>query len=151
MTARVRPPIEQTLMKIAHDWREQSTCPSWQVGAVLVRGRHQLAAGYNGAAAGLEHCTHAEFATCNTAQHAERNVVTNAALNGTTTRGAALFITASPCADCAGTLINAGIVEVVYDVNYISRRWGDGRPALEAVGILVRKLAPMTDTNDDRR
>lgn len=50
------------------------------------------------------------------AQHAEENAVSNAARNGVSTVGCTLYMnTVIPCQKCFGTLINAGIVEIVIE------------------------------------
>jgi dCMP deaminase len=50
------------------------------------------------------------------AQHAEENAVSNAARVGVITYGATLYMTSIiPCAKCFGTLINAGISEIVIE------------------------------------
>jgi dCMP deaminase len=48
------------------------------------------------------------------AQHAEENAVSNAARNGVSVLGCTLYMNAPiPCKNCFGTLINAGIIEIV--------------------------------------
>ena len=55
--------------------------------------------------AGLEWCH---------ALHAERNAITNAAFLGVETNRCTLYLNnIIPCKDCFGTIINAGIVEVI--------------------------------------
>ena len=50
------------------------------------------------------------------AQHAEENCVSNAARNGVSTVNSILYMNSIiPCNKCFGTLINAGIVEIVVD------------------------------------
>jgi dCMP deaminase len=50
------------------------------------------------------------------AQHAEENAISNAARLGVSTIGSTLYMNSViPCQKCFGTLINAGIVEIVID------------------------------------
>jgi dCMP deaminase len=50
------------------------------------------------------------------AQHAEENAISNAARLGVSVLGSTLYMNAPiPCKNCYGTLINAGIVEIVVD------------------------------------
>lgn len=136
-----RPTLDETLMKVAHLWRHRATCPGRRVGAILVRDGRQLAQGYNGSPKGTPHCMHPTDEPCRFAVHAEANVVATAARFGFPTEGAALFITDAPCRACAGLLINAGLVEVVFDRDYVSRTYGDGTELLRAAGIVVRRVA----------
>ena len=46
-------------------------------------------------------------------EHAERNAIYNAALNGVSTKGTSIYLTCGiPCSDCARGIINAGIKKV---------------------------------------
>jgi dCMP deaminase len=109
---------------------ERSTCERRKVGAVIVKDRHILATGYNGAPTGVSHCASAgclramynipsgeRHEICRGA-HAEPNAVGQAAKYGTAIDGATIYITNFPCAYCAKLLINAGIVEIVYKEAY---------------------------------
>ena len=50
------------------------------------------------------------------AQHAEENAVSNAARLGVSVLGSTLYMNCiTPCKNCFGTLINAGIIEIVVD------------------------------------
>jgi dCMP deaminase len=62
---------------------------------------------------GYESGTHMELCP---AQHAEENAVSNAARLGVSVLGSTLYMNCIiPCKNCFGTLINAGIVEIVVD------------------------------------
>lgn len=93
---------------------QRGTCSRLYVGAVAVRDGQLLAAGYNGAPAGMSHCVHTDDSPCTRAVHAEVNVIASAAKHGVCLNEAELFITHSPCLSCAGLIINAGIYAVHY-------------------------------------
>lgn len=126
----VRPDWNEYFMEIASVVAKRSTCLRRQVGCVLVLDRHILATGYNGAPAGVEHCESAGClrATMNVPSgerhelcrglHAEQNAIIQAALHGTSTRGATLYCTNSPCSICAKMLINAGVEIIIYQNGY---------------------------------
>jgi dCMP deaminase len=104
----------------------KSSCMSRQIGAILVKDNSVVATGYNGPPRGVPHCqgdqcprkakgyasgTHIDECP---AQHAEENAVSNAARLGVTVFGTTLYLnTVIPCKACYGTLINAGIREIV--------------------------------------
>jgi dCMP deaminase len=50
--------------------------------------------------------------------HAEQNAIIQAALHGVSTKGATLYVNASPCVMCAKMLINAGVKRIVYEEEY---------------------------------
>jgi dCMP deaminase len=50
--------------------------------------------------------------------HAEENCIIQAAKSGGDPTGGTLITTSSPCSRCMRMLINAGIVEIVYDTRY---------------------------------
>ncbi|MFA7677514.1 MAG: cytidine/deoxycytidylate deaminase family protein [Candidatus Omnitrophota bacterium] len=120
-----RPSWDEYFMKAASLICERSTCLRRKVGAVLVKDKHILATGYNGAPMGIEHCD--AVGCLRQAQgvpsgqrheicrglHAEQNVILQAALHGVSTKGSSLYITHTPCSICAKMIINAGIIEIV--------------------------------------
>lgn len=111
-------------MNVAEIMAKRSTCLRRKVGAVLVKDKHIIATGYNGAPVGLEHCktclreeknipSGQRHELCR-AVHAEQNVIIQAALHGANTAGAELYVTNSPCSICAKMLVNAGIKKIVF-------------------------------------
>ena len=129
---RKRPSVDEYFVKFADLAATRSTCVRRQVGAVLVRDKHILATGYNGAPSGMEHCTTETCLRLTTGVkpgerhelcrgvHAEQNAIIQCALHGVSSRDATLYVTHSPCTICAKMLINAGITRVV-----VKRRYPD--------------------------
>jgi len=120
-----RPEIDEYFLKVASVVSERSTCRRHHIGAVAVRDKHILAAGYNGAPSGLKDCLelgclrdelNIESGTrheiCR-AIHAEQNVIIQAALHGISLSGATIYTTHSPCILCAKMLVNAKIKRLV--------------------------------------
>ncbi len=122
---RQRPTIDQYFIQFAELAASRSTCIRRQVGAVLVRDKHVLSTGYNGAPRGVIHCTPetclrlihnippGERQELCRGVHAEQNSIIQCALHGVSSRGATLYVTDTPCTICAKMLINAGIVRIV--------------------------------------
>lgn len=104
----------------------RATCPRRRVGAVLVRDQRILATGYNGAVRGAPHCDdigcllvrHGERESCVRTVHAELNALLQCAVNGVSSKKAALYCTDFPCVACAKALIQAGIERIVYLADY---------------------------------
>lgn len=134
-----RPSRSETLMKTAYLWSERSTCNRLGVGAVITTDGRPIGQGYNGPPSGMAHCEHEEWeGPCRMAIHAEANAIAFAARRGTPTFGAEMFVTHSPCVDCAKLIIQSGIVVVHFDVPF---REPHGIELLEEVGIVVNHLA----------
>jgi dCMP deaminase len=126
-----RPTWDQYFMTITRQVAERSTCPRAKVGAVIVRDRNILATGYNGAPAGLPHCTEVGCliyesrapggeleSNCYRSIHAEINAITQAAKNGAAIAGADVYVTHSPCIQCMKVLVNTGVRTVFYERPY---------------------------------
>src|SRR6516225_6841843 len=105
-----RPSWDEYFMTITRQVAERSTCQRAKVGAVIVRDRNILATGYNGAPAGLPHCTDVGCLiyrsttpsgdveeNCFRCIHAEMNAIAQAAKNGASIRDAAVYVTHTPC------------------------------------------------------
>jgi dCMP deaminase len=120
-----RPDIDEYFLKIASLVGERSTCRRHHIGAVIVRGKHLLTTGYNGAAAGIKDCLElgclrnqmkiasgTRHEICR-AIHAEQNAIIQAALHNIDTTGATIYCTSSPCIICAKMIVNAKIKRFV--------------------------------------
>lgn len=116
-------------MKFAHDVKTRATCPRRHVGAIIVRDRHILTTGYNGAPRGLPHCPAdgekhdwpdgcLRAGHCIRSLHAEQNALLQAARLGVSVEGATIYVTCQPCNACAKMILNAGIVKVIYEGDY---------------------------------
>lgn len=126
-----RPSWDEYFMGMAKLTSQRSTCLRRKVGAVIVKDKHIVATGYNGAPRGLSHC--AELGGCLREQlkvpsgqrhelcralHAEQNAIIQAATLGQSIEGASIYITHQPCSICSKMIINAGIERIVVDEGY---------------------------------
>lgn len=132
-----RPSMHTTLMAMAQVLAQRSTCSRLAVGALITKDTRIIASGYNGAPAGMPHCTHPDNQPCRISVHAEINAIAFAARNGASTLGADLYCTAQPCYECAKAVINAGIARVYYRDTY--RNHG-GLHLLDRAGITPTAL-----------
>ena len=105
---------------------KRSTCLRRQVGAILVRDNKVIATGYNGAAKRLPHCEDVgclrdinnipsgeRHEMCRGA-HAEENCLIQCAFHGVKSNGGTIYCNTSPCSMCAKSMVNAGVVKVIY-------------------------------------
>ena len=125
--------LDRRYLRMARRWAENSYCQRRQVGALLVKGRMIISDGYNGTPAGFENiCEDQTGATKPYVLHAEANAITKVARSNNSSDGSTLYVTASPCVDCAKLIIQAGIVRVVFNEMY---RITDGIDLLRRAGI----------------
>ncbi|MDD3906176.1 MAG: cytidine/deoxycytidylate deaminase family protein [Candidatus Omnitrophica bacterium] len=128
-----RPSWDEYFIGIAELISRRSTCLRRNVGAVLVKDKRILATGYNGAPSRIRHCEEVgcirqklnipsgeRHELCR-GLHGEQNAFLQAALHGTSLKGASLYSTTQPCVICAKMIINAGITEVVIKGDYPDR------------------------------
>lgn len=103
---------------------KRSTCLRLQVGSVVALDGRILVTGYNGAPAGMPHCTPETCSPnkpCTRTVHAEANCIAFAARHGIELAHAFMYSTDSPCMDCAKLIINSGIKGVFYQREYRDR------------------------------
>ena len=130
--------FDRRYMRMATVWAENSYCERRKVGALVVKDRMIISDGYNGTPAGFENiCEDENNVTKPYVLHAEANAITKIACSNNNSEGATLYVTASPCIECAKLIIQAGIKRVVYGEKY---RLTDGIDLLERAGITVEYL-----------
>ena len=125
-----RPPYDEYFMEMAHVVSKRSTCLRRNVGAILVKDKHILSTGYNGAPKGLKHCSEVGCLRENMdipsgerhelcrGLHAEQNAIIQAAVFGVSITDSTLYCTSTPCVVCVKMLINAGVKEIIYSGEY---------------------------------
>ena len=130
--------LDQRYMRMARIWAENSYCQRRKVGALLVKNQMIISDGYNGTPAGFENCCEDENDNSKPyVLHAEANAITKIARSNNSSEGATLYVTASPCMECAKLIIQAGIKRVVYGENY---RIMDGLDLLKQAKIEVEQI-----------
>lgn len=102
----------------------------------MVKNNMIISDGYNGTPSGFPNvCEDENNVTFPYVLHAEANAITKLArTSNSCSEGATLYVTASPCIECAKLIIQAGIKRVVYGEKY---RLSDGIELLERAGIEV--------------
>lgn len=125
-------------IEMASIWAKNSYCRRRQVGALIVKDRMIISDGYNGTPSGFENvCEDENGVTKPYVLHAEANAITKVAKSGNSSAGSTLYVTASPCVECAKLIIQSGISRVVYRDEY---RITDGIELLQRAGIEVVKI-----------
>ena len=125
--------LDKRYLRMATIWAENSYCVRRKVGAIIVKNQMIISDGYNGTPAGLENvCEDEQGLTKPYVLHAEANAITKVARSNNSSDGSTLYVTASPCVECAKLIIQAGIRRVVFNELY---RITDGIDLLERAGI----------------
>ncbi len=130
--------LDMRYIRMARIWAENSYCVRRKVGALIVKDKMIISDGYNGTPSGFENvCEDDMGKTKPYVLHAEANAITKVAKSANNCQGATLYITASPCIECAKLIIQAGIKRVVYCESYHSH---DGLELLSRIGIELSQV-----------
>lgn len=144
---------DKYFINLAYQVSTRATCPRRHVGAVIVKNRIQVAAGYNGAPSDIDDCykvgcdivTNYEMENgelkeknhCVRTVHAEQNAIIFSSHEDR--KGATIYVTDQPCWTCANIVANSGIKEVVYHRPYLKQYEKVGQLFNEK-GITFRKI-----------
>ena len=130
--------LDLRYLRMARIWAENSYCQRRKVGALVVKDKMIISDGYNGTPVGFENiCEDENDNTKAYVLHAEANAITKLARSSNNSDGSTLYVTASPCIECAKLIIQAGIKRVVYGEKY---RLEDGIDLLRRAGVEVEYL-----------
>jgi dCMP deaminase len=129
-------------LRMANIWAENSYCKRRQVGALIVKDKMIISDGYNGTPSGFENiCEDEQDRTKPYVLHAEANAITKVAASNNNSAGATIYITSSPCIECAKLIIQAGIKRVVFSKKYHTE---DGLELLKRAGIQLDYIELIT-------
>ncbi len=146
----VRPDWDIYFMEIAKVVALRSNCIKRKVAAVIVKDKRIIATGYNGTPRGVKNCAEGGCPRCHAIEesgkglgeclcsHAEENAIVQSAYHGVCIKDSVIYSTFSPCLMCTKMIINAGIREVVYNVEYPMNEVA--LRLMEEAGIAVKKL-----------
>jgi len=132
--------LDLRYLRMARIWAENSYCVRRQVGALIIKDKMIISDGYNGTPCGFENICEDETTglTKPYVLHAEANAITKVAKSRSSSDGSTLYVTASPCIECAKLIIQAGIRRVVFCDDYHSQ---DGVELLRRAGIDIVQVS----------
>ena len=132
--------LDKRYIRMAQIWAENSYCNRRKVGALIVKDKMIISDGYNRTPAGFENiCEDENGLTKPYVLHAEANAITKIACSNNSSKGATMYVTTSPCIECAKLIIQAGIKRVIYSEKY---RLEDGLDLLRRANIEVVYINP---------
>jgi dCMP deaminase len=138
--------FKHAYMQTAQTFAELSHARRLKVGAIVIKEDRIISIGYNGMPAGWNNTCEDEFLhedgsttlkTKSEVLHAETNAIAKLAKSNDSGNGATMFITHSPCIECAKLIYQSGIDHVVYMQKY---RDDAGIKFLERSGVVVEQV-----------
>lgn len=142
MELKLQKAIDFRYMSMAYVWANNSHAKH-KVGALLVKDRMIISDGYNSTPCGFDNiCEEDDGSTKLCVLHAESNAITKVAKSTISCDGATLYVTLSPCFECAKLIIQAGIKRVVYGELYLIEQYDCSRAKelLHKAGIEVNQI-----------
>ncbi len=136
--------VDMRYLRMAGIWAENSYCNRRKVGTLIVKNQMIISDGYNGTPSGFENiCEDETGVTKPYVLHAEANAITKVAASNNSSAGATIYITASPCIECAKLIIQAGIKRVVFSEKYHT---DEGLELLKQAAVEVDYIKNATNT-----
>lgn len=130
--------LDSLYLKMAYIWAENSRCNRNKVGCLIVKDKTIISDGYNGTPSGFPNeCEDCDNKTLPYVLHAESNAILKLAKSTLSSEGSTLYVTLSPCFDCAKLIIQSGIKRIVYSETY---RNTDSFKLFEKAGIEINKI-----------
>ena len=130
--------FDRRYIEMAQIWAKNSYCERRKVGALIVKDKMIISDGYNGTPSGFENiCEDESNKTKPYVLHAEANAITKVAKSNNSSENATLYVTTSPCLECAKLIIQSGIKRVVFTERKESN---DGLPLLKRANIEVVQI-----------
>ncbi len=134
---------DRAYLRMALEWAKLSHCKRKQVGALIVKDRMIISDGYNGTPTGFENpCEDDDGLTKWYVLHAEANAILKVAGSTHSCTGATLYLTHSPCRDCAKLVHQAGIKRLVYIQQY---KDNSGLLFLDKAGVDIVQISSVTN------
>lgn len=126
---------DEAYIRMAVEWAKLSHAKRAQVGAIIVKEKTIIADGFNGAPPGFPNaCEDDNNKTYWYVLHAEANAILKCAKSTNSCKDSTLYVTLSPCKECAKLILQAGIKMVVYKELY---RDSSGVDFLKQAGIQI--------------
>jgi dCMP deaminase len=145
-----RPSWDEYFMNIAKVVASRSNCMKRKVAAIIIKDKRVVSTGYNGTPRGTRNCNEGGCPRCNglatsgtnldecLCSHGEENAIVQASYHGVSLKDAIIYTTFAPCLQCAKMIINSGIREVIYNMDYPLN--GTAFQLFSEAGVFVRKL-----------
>ena len=126
---------------MALEWGKLSHCERKKVGAIIVKNNMIISDGFNGTPSGFNNNCEDENGNTNWyVLHAEANAILKVAKSTNSCNESTLYLTLSPCKECAKLIHQSGIKRLVYSKKY---KDSEGLEFLEKAGVEIQHINPL--------
>jgi len=140
--------LDHTFLEMAYVFANLSKAKRRKVGCIIVKDGQVISNGFNGTPSGFDNCCEEQVfrydvGDCYVLQtkaevlHAESNALMKIARSTNSSIGSTMYLTCSPCFECAKLIIQSGITRLVYKEDY---RKEDGIDLLRLTDIIIEKI-----------
>ena len=129
--------LDKIFIEIAYSFSKLSKAERRKVGCVIVKDGQVISNGFNGTPSGFNNCCEIDNKTKPEVLHAESNALMKIARSTNSSIGSTMYLTCSPCFDCAKLIIQSGIIRLVYNEDY---RTQEGIDLLRQTDIIIEKI-----------
>ena len=140
--------LDHTFLEMAYVFANLSKAKRRKVGCIIVKDGQVISNGFNGTPSGFDNCCEEQVfrydvGDCYVLQtkaevlHAESNALMKIARSTNSSIGSTMYLTCSPCFECAKLIIQSGIARLVYKEDY---RKEDGIDLLRLTDIIIEKI-----------
>ena len=129
--------LDHTFLEMAYVFANLSKAKRRKVGCIIVKDGQVISNGFNGTPSGFDNCCEINNETKPEVLHAESNALMKIARSTNSSIGSTMYLTCSPCFECAKLIIQSGITRLVYKEDY---RKEDGIDLLRLTDIIIEKI-----------
>lgn len=151
---RLRPNWDAYFMRLADLAALRSNCMKRRVGCVIARDKRVIATGYNGTPRHMKNCNEGGCPRCNSGNGSGAALSTCLCLHGEENAllesgrdrigdNAVLYCNTCPCLTCSVKIVQSGIKEVVYSLDYSMD--DTSAKVLKEGGVILRQYTPPKD------
>ena len=138
----MKPKFIDAYMDVAERFGKLSSARRLNVGAIIVKGNRIISIGYNGMPTGWDNnceneLTEGKLKSKPEVLHAETNSIAKLAQSNESGLDSTLFVTHSPCLECAKLIYQSGITTIYYKHEYRSK---EGVDFLEKCKLNVHRI-----------
>jgi len=129
--------LDHTFLEMAYVFANLSKAKRRKVGCIIVKDGQVISNGFNGTPSGFNNRCEVNDITKPEVLHAESNALMKIARSTNSSIGSTMYLTCSPCFECAKLIIQSGIIRLVYKEDY---RKEDGIDLLRLTDIIIEKI-----------
>ena len=129
--------LDHTILEMAYVFANLSKAKRRKVGCIIVKDGQVISNGFNGTPSGFNNRCEVNDVTKPEVLHAESNALMKIARSTNSSIGSTMYLTCSPCFECAKLIIQSGIIRLVYKEDY---RKEDGIDLLRQTNIIIEKI-----------